>query len=218
MSEQPPGLHPSEQPQAARSPAEQTTAASNPAQRLPGDAGVPARLRNRTALAAVALLLLAGVLAALGWGWPGGLTGAAGTVIGAVVVAAPTFGAAVLGRRALLWGRATRLSAGLTDGPVTAAGLPTVCGSPVPLHPARPGTPPIRTGRRLRAYVMPVRTVTGPLSGGQAVLVHARSDSLLPRPEDSIDVHALGRRGPFLLHRPEDGGVFAADRWLFSTL
>jgi hypothetical protein len=185
---------------------------------LPGDAGVPARLRTRTALAGAGLLLLAGILAALGWGWPGGLTGAAGTVIGAVVVAAPTVGAALLVRRAVLWGRANRMSSRLTGDPVTATGLPAVCGSPVPLHPVRPGTPPIRTGRRLRASVMPVRTVTGPLSGGQAVLVHARSDSLLPRPEDSIDVHALGRRGPFLLHRSEDGVVFAADRWLFSTM
>jgi hypothetical protein len=185
---------------------------------LPGDAGVPARVRNRTAGAAASLLVLSGILAALGWGWPGGLSGAAGAVIGAVVIAVLVVAAGILLRRAALWARAARLAARVFDDPVTAGGLPAVLGTPVSLHPVRPGTPPIRAGRRLRASVLPIRTVGGPLSGGRAVLVHARPDSLLPRPEDSIRVHALGSRGPFLLCRSADGVVFAADCWSFSTL
>lgn len=218
--------------------------ASEPAP-VPGDAGVPQRVRTRTAIAAGVPATVGGLLALFGWGWPGWFRGPAGLVIGLCAVGACAATAAVLFRRAVLWGHAMRLSARLTQAqpgdvadparPLSGGGtgdstdirprgtrsvdrLPAVCGAAVPLHRLRPGTTRLLTGRRLRTHVMPLRTVSGVLADGDAVLLHPRLDASLPRPEDRIEVHPLGLRGPFLLLRPEDGAIFAADRWLFSAL
>jgi hypothetical protein len=69
----------------------------------------------------------------------------------------------------------------------------------------------------LPAHLLPVRTADGPLAEGRAVLVHSRSDSLLPGPGDNIEVHALGTRGPFLILRLSDRAVFPADCWVLSV-
>lgn len=190
---------------------------------MPGDAGVPVRVRTRTAVAGALLLIPALLIGWTGWGWPGWLDGAAGVAFGGVLVAVLVAGAAMLLRRAVLWTRAAALAARLTSGapsppvdaPASGQAPHATVGPSVPLHATRPGAP---LRRRLPAQVLPIRAASGPLGRGRAVTVHMRSDSLLPRPGDSIAVHVLGTRGPFLLRRDSDGAIFAADSWLFSAL
>ena len=199
------------------------------------DAGVVRRVRRRTAGAAVGAGVLAVALAALGWGWPGWFAGAAGAVIGGCAVLACAAGAAMLARRAVLWSRAGLLvarvgrgeppdpgagsasgSGGISDSSGSSGSVAS-CGPAVPLRRSLPGAFRVRRNG-LPASVLPLRARSGPLAEGRAVIVHPRTDQLLPRPGDSIEVHALGPRGPFLIVRAGDGAVFAADGWTLSLL
>jgi len=178
---------------------------------------VTRRVRSRTASAAVVAASFTALLAVLGWLAPGWFVGSAGAVIGGGAVAVCVAGVTVLAGRCARWSQAAEL-AGLLAASVPGAappGVPARCGTPVRLHQPRTGLQ--RWSRpRLPAHLVPIRAAGGPLAAGHAVVVHPRPDALLLDPEDSIEVHALGRRGPFLIVRTADRAVFAADRWVFS--
>ena len=194
---------------------------------VPGDAGTTRRVLRRTAAVTGTAAGLTVLLAVLGFLAPDWFVGVVGATIGGCAVALCAAGTAVIARRATLWSRTVRLARSLAgeradDGPSIdgagphGPGVPARCGAPIRLH--RPGSGlQIWSRRRLPAHLLPVRTATGPLASGRAVIVHPRPDSLLPGPGDRIEVHALGRRGPFLLLRPDDGAVFAADCWVLSV-
>lgn len=187
---------------------------------LPGDAGVSARLRRRTAMAGVAPVTVGVVLAVTGWVLPGWLIGPVGAAVGVLLLILVAAAAGVLFRRAGLWAAAEAAATqwaerwsgdaahAAPDGWVTA-----VCGAPAPLHAGRGAIPMFRRARRLPAVVLPLRAVSGPLAAGDAVVVHARRDGATPAHGDRLQVQALRPRGPILIGRLEDGAVFAADRW-----
>ena len=194
---------------------------------VPGDAGTTRRVMRRTTAAtgiAGAITILLAVLGFLAPGWFVGLVGAS---IGGCAIALCAAGTVVLARRTALWSRAARLARALADGHATGGtvtdaiglrgpGATARCGEPIRLH--RPGAGlQMWSRRRLPTQLLPVRADSGPLASGRAVIVHPRPDSLLPGPGDSIEIHAMGRRGPFLILRPDDGAVFAADCWVLSV-
>lgn len=188
------------------------------------DDGVLRRVHRRTARASVAPAAVGLALALTGWGWPGWFEGAGGAVIGVAAVTLCALAAVLLARRARLWAAAVRAAAawhadGTGDdgtGSPPAAWATAVCGEPQPMF--RPGRSALwRRARRYPAHIVALRAAAGPLAAGAAVTVHGRSDGLLPDRGDSFRVHAVSERGPFLLGRPADGALFAADRWIFTS-
>jgi hypothetical protein len=183
-----------------------------------GDAGVLSRMRRRTAGAGVIPLVCAIVLAGSGWFWPAWFSGSAGTLLGGLVVVLLLSATAVLLRRASLWRQAeaeseTWVSAWAGADRAVPDWVKAVCGEPTPLFAGRGAIPMLRRERRFPSRVLPVRTASGPLAAGFAVVVHARTDGAFPAPSDRIRVLALQPRGPILIGRLDDGAVFAADRW-----
>lgn len=192
----------------------------------PGDDGVIARVRRRTSVAA-SLPMTAGLLLALtGWWWPGWFAGRSGFFIGGLAVAVLLLAAGALVRRARLWARAVDEAAiwsrGCLDGAISVRAVPAgwvkaACGAPVSLHAGRGSVPMVRRERRFASQVLPLKTVYGPLSAGQALVVHARADGAMLVRGDQIQALVLQSRGPILIGRLDDGAVFAADRWAAGT-
>lgn len=192
----------------------------------PGDCGTVDRIRRRTAAASLLPLAAGAGLAAAAWWRPGSVAGRGGIFLAALAVAFLALAAVMLLRRARWWAAAAGQVDGWTQewaaGAVSAAGAPpgwvtAVCGAPVPLHPGKGAIPLLRRQRRLPPCVLPLRTASGPLAAGRAVVVHARRDGALPARGDQIQVWALAPRGPILIGRLADGAVFAADRWTAGT-
>lgn len=180
-----------------------------------GDDAVLARVTRRTRLAAGLPIAVAVVVAAAAWGWPGSATGASGVAIVAVAVAILLTPAVVLLRRVRLWTVAAKRATEWTGSTAQGHGnwAKAVCGPPVPLFkPAGSGSL-LRRARKLPPVVVPVRAESGPLQRGEAVIVHARADGLIPESGDVLAVAAVSRRGPFLLGRAADGALFVADRF-----
>lgn len=191
----------------------------------PGDAGVTARLRRRTALAAWVPLTLLAVVAVTAWGRPGWATSGSAFGVAVLACALCSLAAGALIRRAARWRTATEAAAQWArrwqHGTGAAAPIPdtwrdAACGDPKPLHTGK-ALPVVRRERRLPAVVLPLRVSGGVLAEGQAVIVHARGDRLLPGRGDVLQVLVLGRRGPYLIGRVADGVVFAADRWMVGV-
>lgn len=99
----------------------------------------------------------------------------------------------------------------------SAGWVTAACGDPTPLHSGRGTIPLLRRQRQFPPHVLPLRTVTGPLASGFAVIVHGRPDRALPERDDRISAWVYGPRGPILIGRHADGAVFAADRWTVGT-
>lgn len=170
----------------------------------------------------VALLTAALTMTAVAW--PGWATDRLPALLITLVVAAGGIWAAMrLLRRARVWavGRtraaelavsgAARKSRGRSAKPPRSApvGVPAQIGNPLPLHRSRPGQP-IR--RRHSALVVPITAELPGLAGGRSLTVHGRSDRIELAAGDPVEVVSLaGPKGPFLLYRPGDGAVFAAD-------
>ncbi|MEO7124530.1 MAG: hypothetical protein ABI382_08215 [Nakamurella sp.] len=194
--------------------------------RPPGDDGVSARVGKRTISAGVLPAVVAAALAITGWAWPGWFAGSAGTTFGMIAVALAVLAAAVLLRRSRMWvraGRDARVWAEQWDvgeiSPRAAVDgwVKAVCGAPAPLYLGRGSVPMFRRRRKLAPTILPLRTASGPLAAGHAVVVHARADGAALTQKDQIVVKALGARGPILIGRIDDGAVFAADRWTAGT-
>lgn len=188
----------------------------------PGDDGVCARVGKRTASASLIPAFVAAALAFTGWAWPGWSVGATGIVIAVVAVAAAVFGTVVLVRRSRLWAQAERearkweaqwSAGGVSEQSPPEGWVRAVCGAPAPLFRGRGAVPMLRRTRTLAPVVLPLRTASGPLAAGHAVVVHARSDGAVLEEQARILVRTVQRRGPILIGRVDDGALFAADRW-----
>jgi hypothetical protein len=171
-------------------------------------------------------LVVGAVLAVSGWVWPAWFAGWGGAVLGGLGVLVCLFAAGVLLRRAFRWRDARAESnawvRGWASGTVSARAVPNgwakaVCATGVPLHSGRGAIPMLRRERRFRSGVLPLKAVSGPLAGGEAVVVHARMDGLMPTRGDQLQVFAMQRSGPILIGRLDDGAVFAADRWTLGA-
>jgi hypothetical protein len=177
-----------------------------PARQPPGDGGVLFRLARRTAITAGVLGVAVLLITATGLLWPGWFARPAGLTVGVLLVVGCALAAVMLLRRSGSW---TALTAStLRDAP----GIPTVVGEPRPLHGPRPT---VVRRRRYAAQVVPIRSTTGPWTSGAALIVHGRADGIALRADDDVVARWVHPRGPYLLQRPEDGALFAAER---STL
>lgn len=182
-----------------------------------GDDGVLNRVRARTTFAGLTMMCATALFALTGWVWPAWLAGGPGLAIGVVVVAAAGGMGLMLLRRARLWGvAAVRASswAGDLGGP---GWVKAVCGQARPMR-RNSGPPMLRRVSKHAQIVLPLRAQSGPLSAGEAVMVHARADALAPTRDDDLLVYAVTARGPILIGRPADGVLFVADRWTFAAL
>jgi hypothetical protein len=170
------------------------------------DGGVLLRLARRTATTAGVLGVAVLLITATGLWWPGWFARPVGLTVGVLLVMGCTVGAVGLLRRSGSW---TALTAGaLRDSP----GVATVVGEPRALHGTRPM---VVRRRRYAAEVVPIRSATGPWTGGAALIVHGRSDGVSLRADDDVVARWVHLRGPYLLQRTADGALFAAER---STL
>lgn len=190
---------------------------------LPGDGGVLARVRRRTANVVVLPGGLAAVLVVGGWLWPRWFAGLGPSLLGGLAVALCLLAAALLAHRAHLWtlaGEAARDWPPVADrdpAPADERWVRGTCAEPRALH-ATGGPSLWRRARRHPRQVLPLRTDRGSLAAGEAVTLHGRRDAVLPRAGDALRVRAIAARGPFLIGRPSDGALFVADRWSFSSL
>lgn len=173
-----------------------------------GDDDVLARLARRTATTAGILGICVLLITGTGLWWPGWFARPVGLVIGIALIAVCTLGAVILLRRAGSWTAVG--AASLRDQP----GVRAVVGEPRPLH--RSDRVMIRR-RRFPAQVVPVRSASGPWADGAALLVHGRADGVQLHADDDVAAHWVTPRGPYLLERPADGALFAAERSTFGA-
>ncbi len=194
------------------------------------DGGVIARVQRRTAVAGATALAASVAIALCGWVAPGWFVGPAGTAVGSAVVVLCLAVAAVLFRRVALWRAAWRAlraaplgcvpERGTAEGRTGEGGtdwVPAACGTPMPFRGRNVGPAILRRARKHPPQVLPLRTRSGPLAAGQAVIVHARPDGKLPTAGGAVRVRAAAPRGPYLV-AGADGTVFVADRWSSSLL
>lgn len=174
----------------------------------PGDDGVLDRVRRRNTIAAAGFAVGAAVLLLTALVWPGwALTGAGPLTVAVLFTAALTAPAMLLAARARRWAAAAGLD--------PAGGVPINLGLSVPLHPVRPGQP---LRRRLPARLLPARADLTGLRDGAALVLHARPDQAVPVPGERCTVAGSTPNGPFLVHDPDTGAVFAAERGLLAVL
>lgn len=184
-----------------------------------GDGGALARALRRTRRGAPWPAAAALVLAATAWWWPRWADDALRTAVAGAVVVMLAATTPVLVHRAALWRQAMLRRSEWDEGAESEdrGWQRAVCGESMPLFRPKGAGSVLTRRRRFPPRVLPLRSRSGPLADGRAVIVLARSDGECPRTGDGLVVLSLGRRGPYLIGRTADRALFAAHRWSATT-